>query len=52
MTPRDRLHRLVDVLPEAVLADVERVLVALVLGARATAEQRAALAAELDMPSA
>ena len=50
MTPRERLHRLVDVLPEAMLADVERVLVLLVLGARATSEARAQLEAELAAP--
>lgn len=47
MTTRDRMHRLIDLVPEAMLADVERVLVSIVLGTRATAEQRAALEADL-----
>lgn len=41
MTARDRVHRLVDALPEAVLADAGRVLVAFLLAARAP-EARAA----------
>lgn len=48
MTTRDRLLRLVDVLPESELDTAERVLTALVLAARATSEARAVLAAELD----
>lgn len=51
-TTRDRLHRFLDVLPDAVLADAERVLVALVLAARVPADVRARLAAELDAPRA
>lgn len=46
MTPRERLHRLVDVLPEAMLADVERMLLAFVLASRVPADVRATLAAE------